>query len=33
MRDTHQIVEFLDGDYEFDEESFRSETIDNFPRA
>ncbi|MEF8913445.1 FAD-dependent oxidoreductase [Natronomonas sp.] len=33
MRDTHQIVEFLDGDYEFDEDAFRSATIDNFPRA
>lgn len=33
MRDTHTLLEFLDGDYEFDEDAFRSETIDNFPRA
>ncbi|QCS41115.1 FAD-dependent oxidoreductase [Natrinema versiforme] len=33
MRDTHTLLEFLDGDYEFDEEAFRSETIDNFPRG
>ncbi len=32
MRDTHQIVDFLEGDYEFDEEAFRGATIDNFPR-
>ncbi|GAB3676344.1 FAD-dependent oxidoreductase [Halopiger thermotolerans] len=33
MRDTRQILEFLGDDYEFDEDAFRSETIDNFPRA
>jgi malate dehydrogenase (quinone) len=32
MRDTRQVVEFLDGEYEFDEESFREATIGNFPR-
>ncbi|GAA0652849.1 FAD-dependent oxidoreductase [Salarchaeum japonicum] len=32
MRDTRQIMDFL-GDYGFDEDAFRSETIDNFPRA
>ncbi|MEE6211197.1 FAD-dependent oxidoreductase [Salarchaeum sp. III] len=32
MRDTHQVMDFLD-DYAFDEDAFRSETIDNFPRA
>ncbi|WP_226004520.1 FAD-dependent oxidoreductase [Natrinema salinisoli] len=33
MRDTHTLLEFLDGEYEFDEEAFRDETIDNFPRG
>ncbi|WP_049900698.1 FAD-dependent oxidoreductase [Natrinema sp. J7-1] len=33
MRDTHTVLEFLDGEYEFDEKAFRSATIDNFPRA
>ncbi|MDF9744951.1 FAD-dependent oxidoreductase [Natrinema salsiterrestre] len=33
MRDTHTLLEFLDGEYEFDEEAFREETIDNFPRG
>ncbi|WP_248515803.1 FAD-dependent oxidoreductase [Salinarchaeum laminariae] len=33
MRDTHQVLEFLDGEYEFDEEAFRDATIGNFPRA
>ncbi|WP_126662066.1 FAD-dependent oxidoreductase [Haloterrigena salifodinae] len=33
VQDTRQVLEFLDGDYEFDEEAFRAETIDNFPRA
>ncbi|SER27332.1 FAD-dependent oxidoreductase [Natrinema salaciae] len=33
MRDTHTLLEFLDGEYEFDESAFRAETIDNFPRA
>ncbi|QDX39825.1 FAD-dependent oxidoreductase [Salarchaeum sp. JOR-1] len=32
MRDTRQVMDFLD-DYGFDENAFRSETIDNFPRA
>ncbi|MFB6270002.1 MAG: FAD-dependent oxidoreductase, partial [Halobacterium sp.] len=32
MRDAHEVVEFLDGDYEFDEEAFREETIAHFPR-
>lgn len=32
MRDTRTIVEFFDGEYEFDEEAFRDDTIDNFPR-
>ena len=32
MRDTHTVLEFLDGEYEFDEEAFRAETIGNFPR-
>jgi len=31
MRDTHTLVDFL-GDAEFDEDAFRAETIDNFPR-
>jgi malate dehydrogenase (quinone) len=33
MRDAREVEEFLDGDYEFDEEAFREETIANFPRA
>ncbi|MCL9814691.1 FAD-dependent oxidoreductase [Natranaeroarchaeum aerophilus] len=33
MRDTHTVLEFLDGEYEFDEEAFRAETIGNFPRV
>ncbi|MCU4717101.1 FAD-dependent oxidoreductase [Halapricum hydrolyticum] len=33
MEDTRQLVEFLEADYEFDEEGFESETINNFPRA
>jgi malate dehydrogenase (quinone) len=33
MRDTHTLLEFLDGDYEFDEAAFREATIGNFPRA
>ncbi|MUV89928.1 FAD-dependent oxidoreductase [Halapricum sp. CBA1109] len=32
MNDTHQIVEFLDGEYEFDESAFRAATIEEFPR-
>ncbi|MXR21362.1 FAD-dependent oxidoreductase [Halobacterium bonnevillei] len=33
MRDARQVVEFLDGDYEFDESAFREDTIEHFPRA
>jgi L-2-hydroxyglutarate oxidase LhgO len=33
MRDTHTVVEFLDGEYEFDEDAFRADTIGEFPRA
>ncbi|MCU4926303.1 FAD-dependent oxidoreductase [Halobacteria archaeon AArc-dxtr1] len=33
MVDAQQVVEFLDGEYEFDEEAFRAETIDHFPRV
>jgi len=32
MRDTRQVIEFLNNDYEFDEEGFRRATIDNFAR-
>jgi len=32
MRDTEQLVEFFDGEYEFDVEAFREATIENFPR-
>ena len=32
MRDTRQLVEFFDGEIEFDEEAFREATIDNFSR-
>jgi malate dehydrogenase (quinone) len=32
MRDTEQLMQFLDGDYEFDKEAFREETIDQFAR-
>ncbi len=32
FRDTNQLLEFLDGEFEFDEEAFRGETIGNFPR-
>jgi malate dehydrogenase (quinone) len=31
MRDARTVVDFLDGDYAFDEEAFRAETIGNFP--
>jgi len=31
MRDTHTLMEFLDGEYEFDEAAFREATIENFP--
>ncbi|NHX37667.1 MULTISPECIES: FAD-dependent oxidoreductase [Halolamina] len=33
MRDTHTVVDFLDGEYEFDEDAFREDTIGEFPRA
>ncbi|WP_256392175.1 FAD-dependent oxidoreductase [Natronoarchaeum rubrum] len=33
MRDTDQLLDFFDEDYEFDETAFRAETIGNFPRA
>jgi len=33
MRDTHTLMEFLDGEYEFDEEAFREATIGHFPYA
>jgi malate dehydrogenase (quinone) len=33
MRDTHTLMEFLDGEYEFDEAAFREATIGNFPYA
>ncbi|SEN97465.1 malate dehydrogenase (quinone) [Halorientalis persicus] len=32
MRDTHTLLDFLEGEYEFDESAFRADTIDNFPR-
>ncbi|MDL5362243.1 FAD-dependent oxidoreductase [Halalkalicoccus sp. NIPERK01] len=32
MRDTEQVIDFLDGEFEFDSEGFRNETIGNFPR-
>ena len=32
MVDTRTLLEFLDAEYDFDEEAFRAETIDNFPR-
>jgi len=33
MRDTHTLLESLEGDYEFDEDAFREATIGHFPRA
>jgi len=33
MRDTHTIVDEFLADYEFDEDAFRAETIDHFPRG
>jgi len=33
MRDTKTVLEFFDGEYEFDEDAFRADTIDNFPRG
>jgi len=32
-RDAKSVMDFLDGDYEFDEAAFDAATIDNFPRA
>ena len=33
MRDTHTLLESLEGDYEFDEAAFREATIGQFPRG
>ena len=33
MRDTKTILEFFEEDYAFDEDAFRADTIDNFPRG
>jgi len=33
MRDTRTLMEFFDGEYEFDEAAFRADTIENFPYA
>ncbi|WP_121741544.1 FAD-dependent oxidoreductase [Natronorubrum halophilum] len=33
VKDTHRVVEFLDDEYEFNEDALREETIDNFPRV
>ncbi|WP_137289168.1 FAD-dependent oxidoreductase [Natronorubrum halophilum] len=33
VKDTHRVIEFLDDEYEFDEDALREETIDNFPRV
>jgi malate dehydrogenase (quinone) len=33
MRDTETILEFFDEEYEFDEDAFRADTIENFPRG
>ncbi len=32
VQDTERVLEFLDGEYEFDEAALREETIENFPR-
>lgn len=32
MRDAEHLIEAFDGEYEFDEDGFRSATIENFPR-
>jgi malate dehydrogenase (quinone) len=32
MRDTETLLDFFDADYEFDEDAFRADTIENFPR-
>ncbi|WP_122088074.1 FAD-dependent oxidoreductase [Halalkalicoccus subterraneus] len=33
MRDTDQLMEFLDGEFEFDERGFREATVGNFPET
>ncbi|RLM89649.1 FAD-dependent oxidoreductase [Halobellus sp. Atlit-38R] len=33
MRDTKTILDFFEADYEFDEDAFRADTIENFPRG
>jgi len=33
MKDVHTLVDFFDGEIEFDETAFRAATIGNFPRA
>ncbi|UPV77159.1 FAD-dependent oxidoreductase (plasmid) [Halorussus limi] len=33
LRDTQTLMEFFDGEYKFDEEAFRTDTIDHFPRS
>ena len=33
MTDVQRVIDFLDDDHEFDEEAFRAETIDQFPRG
>jgi len=33
MRDTKTILDFFETDYEFDEDAFRADTIENFPRG
>ncbi|MFB6092341.1 MAG: FAD-dependent oxidoreductase [Haloquadratum sp.] len=33
MRDTETILEFFEGDYAFDEDAFRADTIEHFPRG
>ncbi|WP_144903642.1 FAD-dependent oxidoreductase [Halobellus captivus] len=33
MRDTKTILEFFEDEFEFDEDAFRADTIDNFPRG
>ncbi|WP_092901647.1 FAD-dependent oxidoreductase [Halostagnicola kamekurae] len=32
LQDTERVLEFLDGEYEFDEAALREDTIENFPR-
>ena len=33
MRDTRTLLDFFEADYAFDEDAFRADTIDNFPRV